>query len=70
MLRRALPLALALSTAAPALAQTSDDAFQGFLDALQASRELILGQTEEDGTDRAEGLRHLVRLVEMQVGRV
>lgn len=38
-------------------AQDSDAAFQGFLDALQTSRELVLSRTSEDGTDRAEGLR-------------
>jgi hypothetical protein len=47
-------------------AQDSDAAFQGFLDALQTSRELVLSRTSEDGTDRAEGLRHIVRLIEMQ----
>jgi len=47
-------------------AQDSDAAFQGFLDALETSRQLILDRTSEDGTDRAEGLRHLVRLIEMQ----
>ncbi|MBW2507810.1 MAG: DUF1214 domain-containing protein, partial [Deltaproteobacteria bacterium] len=54
---------------ASARAQDSDQAFQGFLDALQASRELILSETSGDGTDRAEGLRHIVRLVEMQNAR-
>ena len=49
-----------------ARAQDSDAAFQGFLDALQTSREMVLSRTSEDGTDRAEGLRHIVRLVEMQ----
>lgn len=68
---RKLPFFLTLTAlvAAPALAQDSDDAFQGFLDALQASRELILSQTPDDGTDRAEGLRHIVRLIEMQNAR-
>lgn len=47
-------------------AQDSDAAFQGFLDALETSRQLILNETSEDGTDRAEGLRHIVRLIEMQ----
>ncbi len=47
-------------------AQDSDAAFQGFLDALQTSRELVLSRTSEDGTDRAEGLRHIIRLIEMQ----
>ena len=47
-------------------AQDSDAAFQGFLDALQTSRELVLSTTSEDGTDRAEGLRHIIRLIEMQ----
>jgi hypothetical protein len=55
--------------ASRALAQDSDAAFEGFLDALRASRELIVSETTEDGTDRAEGLRHLVRLVEMQNAR-
>ena len=59
---------VALNSSA-ALAQSSDEAFQGFLDALEASRQLILSQTSEDGTDRAEGLRHIVRLVEMQNAR-
>lgn len=52
-----------------ALAQDSDAAFEGLLDALQASRALIVSETAEEGTDRAEGLRHLVRLVEMQNAR-
>ncbi len=69
MLRLALLFSFLSLVASPALAQTSDDAFQGFLDALEASRQLILEQTEEDGTDRAEGLRHIVRLVEMQNAR-
>ena len=47
-------------------AQDSDEAFQGFLDALQTSRELVLSRTSEDGTDRAEGFRHIIRLIEMQ----
>ena len=47
----------------------SDAAFQEFLDALQTSREFIVSATDEDGTDRAEGLRHLVRLIEMQNAR-
>lgn len=68
-LESALLLAALLAFAPRVLAQDSDTAFQGFLDALQASRELILSQTSEDGTDRAEGLRHLVRLVEMQNAR-
>jgi MYXO-CTERM domain-containing protein len=49
-----------------ARAQDSDAAFQTFLDALQTSRELVLSTTSEDGTDRAEGLRHIIRLIEMQ----
>ena len=69
MLRLALVVAFTVLIAPRAFAQSSDEAFQDFLDALQTSRELILSQTEEDGTDRAEGLRHLVRLVEMQNAR-
>lgn len=71
MLRLSLLSILILSAAQPALAQSSDDAFQGFLDSLEESRQLILEQTADfgDGTDRAEGLRHLVRLVEMQNSR-
>lgn len=58
---------LACLLASPsARAQDSDAAFQDFLDALQTSRELILSRTSEDGTDRAEGLRHIIRLIEMQ----
>lgn len=63
------PLAafLALTLPSPiSQAQDSDAAFQGFLDALQTSRELVLSRTSEDGTDRAEGLRHIIRLIEMQ----
>jgi MYXO-CTERM domain-containing protein len=69
MSRLLIVLALISMTASTVLAQSTDDAFQGFLDALQDSRQLIVEQTEEDGTDRAEGLRHIVRLVEMQNAR-
>ena len=69
MLKVSVILTLIVLTNAPALAQDSDQAFQGFLDALQASRELILDETSEDGTDRAEGFRHIIRLVEMQNAR-
>ncbi|MGD8606098.1 MAG: hypothetical protein PVH21_02315 [Myxococcales bacterium] len=62
----ALALLAASATTVVARAQDSDAAFQGFLDALQASREVVLRRTPEDGTDRAEGLRHIVRLIEMQ----
>ncbi|MBW2375931.1 MAG: hypothetical protein JRF55_08015, partial [Deltaproteobacteria bacterium] len=55
-----------LLTSPSARAQDSDAAFQTFLDALQTSRELVLSTTSEDGTDRAEGLRHIIRLIEMQ----
>ncbi|MBW1875093.1 MAG: DUF1214 domain-containing protein [Deltaproteobacteria bacterium] len=59
--------ALACLLSSPiARAQDSDAAFQGFLDALQTSRELVLNRTSEDGTDRAEGFRHIIRLIEMQ----
>jgi MYXO-CTERM domain-containing protein len=69
MLRWILVASLVTLTSSHAPAQTSDDAFQDFLDALEQSRQLILEQTDEDGTDRAEGLRHLVRLIEMQNAR-
>ena len=69
MPRLLLIASLTLLTTSPARAQSSDEAFQGFLDALEDSRQLILDETEEDGTDRAEGLRHIVRLVEMQNAR-
>jgi hypothetical protein len=69
MPKRLLVFTFAALTASPASAQSSDEAFQGFLDALQASRERILSGAPEDGTDQAEGLRHLVRLVEMQNAR-
>ncbi|MGB5222208.1 MAG: DUF1214 domain-containing protein [Polyangiales bacterium] len=69
MLRVSVILTLLVLTTAPAFAQDSDQAFQGFLDALQTSRELILSETSEDGTDRAEGFRHIIRLVEMQNAR-
>lgn len=42
MLRVSIILTLIVLTTSPALAQGSDDAFQGFLDALQTSRELLL----------------------------
>ncbi len=59
--------AAAASMATPvAHGQDSDEAFQGFLDALQASREVVLRRTSDDDTDRAEGLRHIIRLIEMQ----
>ena len=69
MLRLCFVLALPLLASSTALAQNSDDAFQGFLDALQATRELILSEAPEDGTDQAEGLRHIVRLIEFQNAR-
>jgi hypothetical protein len=62
----AVAAAACLVSSPGARAQDSDAAFQGFLDALQTSRELVLSRTSEDGTDRAEGLRHIVRLIEMQ----
>jgi len=69
MIRSSLFLAALIAcvlASASARAQDSDAAFQGFLDALETSRQLILSETSEDGTDRAEGLRHIVRLIEMQ----
>ena len=68
MRRFACFLSLAWFACLPASlnAQDSDAAFQGFLDALQTSRELVLSRTSEDGTDRTEGLRHIIRLIEMQ----
>jgi len=42
MLRVSIILTLIVLTTSPALAQDSDDAFRGFLDALQTSRELLL----------------------------
>ena len=62
----ALASVVSLLASPTARAQDSDAAFQGFLDALQTSRELVLSRTSEDGTDRAEGLRHIIRLIEMQ----
>lgn len=70
MFRFLIITALVGLTAASARAQDSNEAFQGFLDALEASRQLILDETTDgDGTDRAEGLRHIIRLVEMQNAR-
>jgi hypothetical protein len=69
MPRLSFVLTLSLLIASPAVAQDSDEAFQGFLDALQTTRELILSQAPEDGTDQAEGLRHIVRLIEFQNAR-
>lgn len=69
MQKRLLVVTLAALSASSASAQSSDEAFQGFLDALQATRELILEEAPEDGTDQAEGLRHIIRLIEMQNAR-
>ena len=69
MKRTCLVWTFALLATTSAAAQSSDDAFGEFLQALEQSRQLILEQTDEDGTDRAEGLRHLVRLIEMQNAR-
>ena len=66
MLRLFIIQTLVVLTASSAFAQDSDEAFQGFLDAIEASRKLVLSRTSEDGTDRAEGLRHIIRLIEMQ----
>lgn len=69
MLKPFLISMLTLSLSVPAAAQTSEEAYQGFLDALQTSGDLILAETPEDGPERAEGFRHLVRLIEMQNAR-
>lgn len=70
MFRFLIITALVGLTSTSARAQDSNEAFQGFLDALEASRQLILDETPDgDGTDRAEGLRHIIRLVEMQNAR-
>ena len=69
MLRFLAMVALVSMITTTALAQDSDAAFQEFLDALETSRELILSRTSEDGTDRAEGFRHLIRVIEMQNAR-
>ncbi|MEM9727418.1 MAG: DUF1214 domain-containing protein [Myxococcota bacterium] len=69
MLRLFVVPFVATLCASSAIAQSSEEAYQGFLDALQTSGELILSETAADGTDRAEGFRHLVRLVEMQNAR-
>ncbi len=47
-------------------AQTSDEAFDGFVDALETARQVVLDRTPEDGPERAEGYRHIIRMIEMQ----
>ena len=69
VLRSLTSFACALSIATTVYAQNTDEAFQGFLDALDVSRELVVSRTTEDGPERAEGLRWLIRLVEMQNAR-
>lgn len=50
---------------APARAQGSDDGWNAFLDALTAAGQTVRDNTPEgDGAVRAEGYRHLIRLVE------
>ena len=47
--------------------QSSDEAFEGFLDQLKAAGDVIVAGTPEgDGRERAEGFRHIIRLIEMQ----
>ncbi len=48
-------------------AQSSEAGFQAVLDALDSGRQTVLGATAADGTDRAEGLRFLLRMVEMNL---
>ncbi len=60
-------LAVTLSTA-PVVAQNSETALQNVLEALATSRQLVLDETPGgDGTDRAEGMRYLLRQVEMNL---
>jgi len=54
-----------LLAAADARAQSSDDGWNAFLDALVAGGQTVRDNTPEgDGPERAEGYRHLIRLVE------
>ncbi|MEM7434566.1 MAG: MYXO-CTERM sorting domain-containing protein [Myxococcota bacterium] len=46
--------------------QSSEEAFDQFLGSVEAARDVILARTPEDGPERAEGLRHIIRLIEMQ----
>ena len=60
-------LAATVALVAPlhARAQTSDDGWNAFLDALAAAGRTVHDNTPEgDGPERAEGYRHLIRLVE------
>lgn len=45
------------------------DEMQRFLDALATMTQVVTDTTEPGSAERAEGLRHIVRLVEMQNGR-
>jgi hypothetical protein len=60
-------LAVTVALVAPlhARAQTSDDGWSAFLDALTAAGQTVRDNTPEgDGPERAEGYRHVIRLVE------
>ncbi len=75
-----LGLTLAVTTVAyaqddPTAAQDSDedvgsadDSFDEFLATLRSMAEIVIEATEPGSIDRAEGLRHIIRLVEMQNG--
>lgn len=47
--------------------QDSEAGFEAVIAALEAGRETVLANAPADGTDRAEGLRFLLRMVEMNL---
>ena len=49
-----------------ASAQSSEAAFDQFVSSLQTARDFVVSRTPADGPERAEGLRHIIRLIEMQ----
>lgn len=54
--------------AGSAWSQSSEGALQAVIDALETSRQLVIDETPEgDGTARAEGMRHLLRQIEMNL---
>jgi hypothetical protein len=54
----------------PVSAQTSDVAFQRLLWGLESAGQIVMDNTSADGTDRAEGFRHVLRLVEMNLSKL
>jgi hypothetical protein len=65
-----LLVATAVAIGDAARAQSSDDGFAAFLEALSAAGQTVRDNTPEgDGPERAEGYRHVIRLVEFAQSR-